>query len=185
MLSKVKKRFESFLYPLTEVITGIGLKPNHITIIACFLGIISAYVISLGRVIEAVILFTISGFFDVLDGAIAKNHKMITKIGEFLDSVCDRIVDGSILIGIGIYSKEWLLVSLAIVFSVLVSYTRAKGEKLIEKCDVGIMERSERIIVLLVGLLFGLIKQALIILIVLSFITVLQRIWYVKKSLKN
>lgn len=183
MLSKVKKEFEEYLYPLTKLIFNAGFRPNHITLFACALGISSAYLISIGKIVEAVALLAISGFFDILDGALAKNHRGVTKLGEFLDSVCDRIVDGIVLVSIGIFFNEWLLASIALILSNLVSYTRAKGEKLINKCEVGVMERSERLLVLLGGLILGVVREALIVLIILSFVTVVQRILYVRKNL--
>ncbi len=184
MLSRVKRTIENSVEPITRIIYKLHIKPNHLTILACVLSIITGYLIASGKIVCGVILLSITGLLDMLDGALAKNHGMTTRFGEFLDSVCDRFTDGAILIGIGILSGEWILASIAIVIGALVSYTKAKGEKILGvDYSVGIMERSERLIVILIGLLFNYIREALIIVIVFSFITIIQRILYVKKRI--
>jgi len=101
---------------------------------------------------------------------------MVSNFGGFLDSVIDRYVDVIIFISLGIYGVDWLVVSIALSGSLLVSYTRARAEKIIEKCDVGIAERGERLIILFLGIVTGYTYESVLLVAILSHITALHRI---------
>ncbi|MEE9565059.1 MAG: hypothetical protein V3V63_05065, partial [Candidatus Hydrothermarchaeaceae archaeon] len=104
-------------------------------------------------------------------------------------SVADRYADAFILIGIAMYLNEHhVLIMVVIVGSILVSYSRARAETVIDKCDVGLAERSERLIILMVATLLAiagvnLFYEALVLLAVLTHLTVLQRILYTRKEI--
>jgi archaetidylinositol phosphate synthase len=108
----------------------------------------------------------------------ARNEGKTTEFGGFLDSVFDRYVDVSVFIAIGIYTVEWLLVVIALSGALLVSYTRARAEKIIPKCDVGIAERGERMILIIIGLITGYIWHMLVLVAILSHLTAVHRILY-------
>ena len=176
MLSGVKPLFGDLLSPLTKIIASLGVKPNQITLLACIFGFFSAYLIVKGNISAALIFLILSGFLDALDGALARNEMLKSDFGGFLDSVLDRYVDASVILAAGIYSGHLLLSSIAVVGALLVSYTRARAENVIERCDVGIAERGERTVILIVGLLFNYVFYALLLIAVLSHLTAIHRI---------
>jgi archaetidylinositol phosphate synthase len=178
MLSSLKNRTTELLSPLTATLVRFGLKPNHITFASLFFGIFASLFIAKAEIILAAIFLAFSGFMDMLDGALARSERKTTEFGGFLDSVFDRYVDVAIFVSLGIYGINWLLVALALSGALLVSYTRARAEKIIEKCDVGIAERSERMLILIVGLFSGFVWHAVAVIAILSHITALHRIFY-------
>jgi CDP-diacylglycerol--glycerol-3-phosphate 3-phosphatidyltransferase len=137
----------------------------------------------------------IAGFFDMLDGALARRTNQATRFGAVLDSTLDRLSEAVLLIGILVlYAGEQsttgiLLVSVALIGSLLVSYIRARAEALGLECQVGLFTRAERVIVLALGLLLNQIDSALIIalaiIVAFSFFTAGQRLLYVWKQTKT
>lgn len=135
------------------------------------------------------ILLLVSGFFDVIDGAVARVTKQASKKGAFLDSAFDKIAEVTIFAGIAIgslASPAWALVALGL--SLLVSYTRARAESLgVELKGIGIGERAERLlIVAIVGMLpfAGSVNWAMIIVSAVAGITLIQRIAATAKKLQ-
>ena len=172
----IRNSFLSFISPTVLTLTGLIL--NIIASIAIVLGY--------WKTAAGIILF--AGFFDMLDGATARVLKKTSRFGGFLDSVVDRYSDMVILIAFIIYYarvSDIFMVSLIAVTSigcVLIPYTRAKAETFIPSCNVGIMERPERILLLAAGCFLNLTKPLFVILAVLTHITVLQRIYYTWKE---
>ena len=135
------------------------------------------------------ILLLVSGFFDVIDGAVARVTKQASKKGAFLDSAFDKIAEVTIFAGIAIgslASPAWAIVALGL--SLLVSYTRARAESLgVELKGIGIGERAERLlIVAIVGMLplAGSVNWAMIIVSAVAGITLVQRIAATAKKLQ-
>jgi archaetidylinositol phosphate synthase len=135
------------------------------------------------------VLLLVSGFFDVIDGAVARVTKQATKKGAFLDSAFDKIAEVTIFAGIaigGLASPAWALVALGL--SLLVSYTRARAESLgVELKGIGIGERAERLlIVAIVSMLpfAGSVNWAMIIVSAVAGITLIQRIAATAKKLQ-
>ncbi len=178
MLSKVKKYTTKTLNPLTKVLCSLGIKPNHLTFAGLLFGLLSALLIALSKPIYGSLLILISGFMDMLDGALARNCGEVSAFGGFLDSVFDRYVDIAIFTALGVYTGRWLISILAMSGALLVSYTRARAEHIIDRCDVGICERSERLLLVVLGLLSGYVYQVLILIAVLSHITAIHRVVY-------
>ncbi len=176
MLSKLKPAISKFGAPIGSAISRAGIKPNHLTIIGLIFGILSAAAIISRMLYLGAFLILVSGLFDMLDGIVARTQKMVSNFGGFLDSVIDRYVDVIIFISLGIYGVDWLVVSIALSGSLLVSYTRARAEKIIEKCDVGIAERGERLIILFLGIVTGYTYESVLLVAILSHITALHRI---------
>jgi archaetidylinositol phosphate synthase len=136
----------------------------------------------------------VSGFFDIVDGQVARISKKTSKKGGFLDSVFDKIAEVAIFLGIligGYAQPHWILV--AITLSLLVSYTRARAESLgIKLQGVGIGERAERLLVIaIIGIIGGIFQMtefmeyAIYIVIVISGITLIQRIIVTTKKLNE
>ncbi len=185
MLGRMKEKISPFLDPLTETLYGIGIKPDHITFSAFTLGLLASVFIAGSRFEVGAVLLAVSGLLDILDGALARNSGRVTDFGGILDSVADRYVDAAIFIALGIAGINWTLVSIALLGALMVSYTRARAEKAIKRCDVGIAERGERLILIVAGLLTGYIEATLILVAALSHLTVLQRILYARKELES
>jgi CDP-diacylglycerol--glycerol-3-phosphate 3-phosphatidyltransferase len=139
-------------------------------------------------------VFVIGSVLDILDGALARAGGKATPFGSFLDSTLDRVGEGAMLGAIAlVFSRHGNEVALAatvaaIAGSFLVSYTRAKAEGLGLRGDVGIGSRAERVVVITTGLVFapwGALQWAIYLLAATAWITVLQRILFVRKQLRE
>ena len=185
------------LRPKTNRITGeigqkIDIDPNIVTIIGLLISIFAGVLYASCNLGAGALFIIISGFCDVIDGAIARSQNRRTKFGGFLDSVCDRFADAAIIIGI-IYSGyvDPVLGALAIHASLTVSYIRSRAESEGLNCTVGIAERAERLLIIIIGSFIAAILggshtvMAITIglLTVLSYITVFQRVNYVWNEL--
>lgn len=134
------------------------------------------------------ILLLISGFFDIVDGCVARVTKQTSKKGAYLDSVFDKISESIIFIGLAIGGLANPVISLiALSISLLVSYTRAKSEAVgVELKGVGIGERAERLLLIgILGLipLEGILQIAVILVCILAGITLFQRMYYTVQKL--
>jgi len=125
------------------------------------------------------LLILASGFFDVLDGAAARAMGKVSKVGGFLDSVLDRVAEVAIFLGVlagGYAPPSYVLLALS--FSLLVSYARARGDALgVDLSGIGIGERSERLIVLALSSLLGLVYYGVILVAVLAGFTLVERVY--------
>ncbi len=184
MLSRFKPIVTETIDPLARLIAALGVKPNHLTILGLALGITSAASISCGYLHLGAVFVFLSSVCDMLDGIVARTQKMTSRFGAFLDSVVDRYVDILIFISLGIYGVNWVAVTAALSGSLMVSYTRARAECMVERCDVGVAERGERLIIIFAGIVTGYIFESVIIVAVLSHLTALHRILHAKRLLK-
>lgn len=176
--------------PLSRIAKKTPFSPNTISI-AGFLVTIGASYVLMSDLMTGGILILAGGFFDMLDGVVARINNKRTKFGAFLDSVLDRYSDSLILLAIAWNLEAHdnhtgaLLCLIALVGALLVSYVRARAEGLGETCQYGLMERPERLILISFGALTGLIYPVLWILVVLTHFTVFQRIYYVWKRMSG
>lgn len=186
MLSLLKYKVEEILLPLTRMAVKAGLRPNYISLLGFIFGIAASVAVAVSELIAGVILLVLSSFMDVFDGAMARGGGKETEFGGFLDSIFDRYVDIAIFTGLGIYAAReisspipiWPLVIVTLAGAMLVSYTRSRAEMEIPNCDVGVVERGERIILIVIALLTGYIWQILLIIGIFSHITAIHRILY-------
>ena len=129
-----------------------------------------------------VIIF--SGFFDLVDGEVARATNRVTRFGAFFDSVVDRYSDASQFLGLLVYYARSdrffyvVLTAFVMISAIMVSYTRARAESLIGSCRVGFMERPERLVLVIIGALFNRMAPVLWVIAVLSTITVVHRMRY-------
>ncbi len=165
----------------------LGLTPNHVSAIGLSLALLSGLAYwqhpqNKILLVIAPILLLFSGFFDALDGVLARTYGKITFFGGFLDSLLDRYADAFVFFGIilgGLCQLSWGLVALT--GSLLISYVRARAEAAGTKMEtVGIAERAERIIILALASFLSFfwleaLNWAVIILAVLTNLTVFQR----------
>ena len=152
----------------------------------------AACVVSLGYLFAGGLLVLFAGVFDLLDGALARAKEQSTKFGAFLDSTLDRISEAALFFGLLVFyyledpktPEVWLLY-LALAGSLMVSYTRARAEGLGLKCESGVFTRAERVVLMAVGLLINQMLVVLIILAALTWVTVIQRFYNVRKQTKD
>ena len=181
--------------PVVRLLVRTSITPNALTWFGFFLAVGAAALIITGHLFAAGFVVLVAGFFDMLDGALARYTNQTTRFGTILDSVLDRFADAVLLLGILVlYAVEQsfvqiVIVSVALFGSLLVSYVRARAEALGLECQVGLFTRPERVIVLALGLLLSQIDYALVaalaIIAVFSFITVGQRLVYVRQQTKT
>lgn len=188
-LTKIRDAMEyRITNPFMGILSRIGITPNALTLIGLAVSIVAAYVIATGHFFIGGLIVLVSGLFDLLDGALARFNKQATKFGAILDSIVDRISEAAIFCGLLFYfiskgsNLEIILIFLVVVGSFLVSYVRARAEGLDLECQVGWFTRAERIVVLTIGLLLNQILIILWILAVFVYVTVFQRLYYLRKT---
>jgi len=180
VLDRLRARLEGSLAAVGGVFARLEPSPTAWTMVGLVLSIIAAAAYSTsGYAGEALggVLVLVAGWFDLVDGAVARVTGRTSKKGAFLDSTLDRAAEVALFAGIlvGGYSTP-LLVLLGLSASLLVSYTRAKGDALgVPLSGVGIGERSERLLVLAVLSILGLAGWGVIVVLVLATYTFLER----------
>jgi archaetidylinositol phosphate synthase len=189
MLNKLRPHFKVYIDLLAR---KIHVNPNVLTIIGFFTGILSGYMFATGNLLYGGILIALSGFFDVIDGAVARNHGSHSQFGSILDSTTDRLTDAFIIMGIvvgGFVAPATGI--LAIIASFSVSYVRARMESEGVKGDVGIAERAERLVIIMTGAFLSyftgmniILEYTIILIVILGFFTSLQRMYHAWKQLK-
>jgi CDP-diacylglycerol--glycerol-3-phosphate 3-phosphatidyltransferase len=176
------------IQPVARLLTHLGLTPNTVTVLGFLLSAAVALVLATGRLTLAGLLLIATLAFDAVDGTMARTQGTTSRFGAFLDSTLDRWTElflyGALVwhyLQIG-QNVNVLLAVAAMSTSVMVSYTRARAEGVGLPCKEGIFTRFERMVVLLVGLLFGVTPWALGIIAVLAGITAVQRIFVTKRA---
>jgi CDP-diacylglycerol--glycerol-3-phosphate 3-phosphatidyltransferase len=173
------------------ILAKTSITPNQLTFIGLLVNCAVAWLIAAGRLnhMATGILIWAAGFFDALDGSVARLTGRVTVFGDFFDSILDRYSDSVIYLGILIYflregkSELVILSAVAIIGSLSVSYARAKAESLDQKCEVGLLPRTVRVIILGASFCIGQVFWGLLTVAVLSNLTVVQRVFYVRKNL--
>lgn len=184
--NKYKHLFEG---PITSIAKKIYISPNVLTVAGLIITIIASIVLARNLFLGGVLIL-VGGFLDMLDGAVARAHNKFSDFGAFIDSVLDRYSDAFIFLGFtahffNIQSTNGICLSLGtMVGALLVSYTRARAEGLGKECKVGIMERPERVALLAIAALTGWVQPIMGIMIVLTHVTAIQRIYHVWKIMK-
>jgi archaetidylinositol phosphate synthase len=167
-----------------------GLSPNFWTAVGLGFAILSAIVYGMGvefGLIIGGILLLVSGFFDMVDGQVARVTGKTSKKGSYMDSMFDKIAEVAIFFGIlvGGYAEPYL-VFLAITLSLLVSYARAKSDIINVKLQgIGIGERAERLLVIAIIGIIGFMEYAVIIVVIIAGITLIQRMIVTTKNIKE
>ena len=189
-LAEVRKKLASYLtQPVASLLAKAPVTPNTITWFGFLLTIGAAALIVAEKLFAAGFVVLAAGFFDMLDGALARLTDRATRFGAVLDSTLDRLAEAVLLLSLLVlYAREQavagvLLVGIAMLGSFMVSYLRARIEALGLECTVGLFTRAERVIVLALGLWLNQIDYVLItalaIIVLFSFFTAGQRLLYV------
>ena len=190
MLNNLRDILKPTLEKIGKTFASTGLSPNFWTMVGFVFAIMSALVYGLGLefgLIIGGILLLVSGFFDMVDGQVARVTGKTSQKGSYLDSMFDKIAEVAIFLGllIGGYAEPYL-VMLAITLSLLVSYARAKSDALnIKLQGVGIGERAERLLVIAIIGIIGYMEPAVIIVVVIAGITLVQRMIVTAKNIKE
>ncbi len=190
MLNNLRESIRPLLEKVGRGFASTGISPNTWTVTGLVLAFVSSLVYGLAfeySLILGGVILLLSGFFDIVDGQVARITHKTSKQGSFLDSVFDKIAEVAIFLGIlvGGYAEAWLVL-LAITLSLLVSYARAKADALnIKLQGVGIGERAERILVIAVIGMIGFMEYAVIIVIILAIITFIQRVVVTTRKLQD
>lgn len=193
MLVSLRERFEAplrhGLEPLVEWLAERQVTPNQVTAAALALSLLAALCIGAGWLRLGAVVLIVAGLGDLVDGMLARATDQTSPFGAFFDSTLDRLSEGAVLAAVASrFASDGrpLLVALVVVAllgSLLVSYTRARAEALGVECAVGLMSRAERMVLLIAGLLLGLLGPAILLLAVLTLYTVGQRMQHVREAL--
>jgi CDP-diacylglycerol--glycerol-3-phosphate 3-phosphatidyltransferase len=196
-LTQVRKSAYHITEPLVPFLVRRHITPTTLTWIGFAISLGAAALIATGHLFPAGFVVLVSGFFDMLDGALARHNNQVTRFGAVLDSTLDRISEAVLLLGVLIFylsSSDHptigiLITGLALIGSPLVSYVRARAETIGLECKIGLFTRAERVIVLAVGLLASHFSYALVTALatiaLFSFITAGQRLRYVLKQTRK
>ena len=176
--------------PLGPVVKKIPLSPNALTVMGFLTALAAAFAIPHNLRLGGILILS-GGIFDVLDGVSARTNGKTTRFGAFLDSVLDRYSDAFIFLSISYYlatngNHTGAFLSLGtLVGAFLISYARARAEGIGVSCDTGIMERTERIILLVFATLTGWLVPILWAMLILTHFTAIQRILHVWMATKK
>ena len=194
----LKKGYLRLVDPLADALAVRGVNPNAITMLGTGCSVAAGAMFAFGHISIGGWVLGLTAVFDVIDGLVARRSGRETRFGAFFDSSLDRISDGAVLGGLtvfwatagGRHSVAMVVVCLsAIVGSFLTSYTRARADSLGLDAKVGLIQRPERVVLLAApqaffGLAFdgAVLKFIVLFLAVTSWITVVQRIAYVRRA---
>ena len=185
------ERVDGVVHRLLPFLFRKRVNPNLLTVLGALISLLAAATLALGWFIVGGVLVLLGGAFDLVDGIVARHHGTSTRFGAFLDSTLDRLADMALLLGIAMYyALEGepgfvLLAGYALVASVLVSYAQARAELVVPGFRVGLLERAERVGILALGALLGLMVLALWIIAIGSTITVIQRFTHAYRQMEQ
>jgi CDP-diacylglycerol--glycerol-3-phosphate 3-phosphatidyltransferase len=186
-----KQTFRQLIRPLARVLSAIRVRPDALTVAGWVLSVCAATLFALGYTKAAGAVMLFAGLFDALDGAVARESNLMSSFGAFLDSTLDRLSESAIFVGIVFFYAsssrpyEALLVGVAMTFSLMTSYTRARAEGLGFECEVGLLERAGRVVILSLFSLTGFLIAGVGLVAVGAFVTTAQRIRHVRRLTKT
>ncbi len=190
VLNNLREVLRPALERMGRGFAATGLSPNFWTFVGFGFALAAAVVYGMGvefGLIIGGILLLVSGFFDMVDGQVARVTGKTSKKGEYLDSMFDKISEVAIFLGIlvGGYAEPYLVL-LAITLSLLVSYARAKSDLInIKLQGIGIGERAERLLVIAIVGMISLMDYAVLIVVIIAGITLIQRMIFTAKNIKE
>jgi CDP-diacylglycerol--glycerol-3-phosphate 3-phosphatidyltransferase len=193
--AKIRGIWDKGMKPVGGFIGRSGVTPNQITLLGVVVQAVVSYLIVVDRLAQAGFVLIAAALLDTVDGAVAKARGLTTKFGAFLDSTMDRLSDALVFLPVAwLYlaeptaaraDQQWVaaLALVTLVLSFLVSYARARAEGLGFECNVGLIERAERLIIMILALVFNdLLPAGLALLALASLITLVQRMVHVYKQ---
>ncbi len=190
---RIQQRARRLVVLLIRPLAKLGVTPNMLTVIGLLISALTALVIAQGSMLSGGLLVLFAGIFDMFDGAMARIRNAATTFGAFLDSTLDRYSESIILFGLLFYALQhpglqdrfwpapneqtWMIafIYVAVVGSLMVSYTKARAEGLGIECKTGLLARPERVVILAIGLLFNISIWAVALLAVFTNLTAVER----------
>ena len=182
MLGRYKGEVARVAEPVAREMLGLRLRPNQLSCLGLVCSMFAAGAFAADRRRAGALCLVLAGALDILDGSLARVSGRTSPFGAFLDSVLDRYSDLLVLAGlVFLFARLGRLeavvaVLLALIGTVMVSYTRARAESVGVECRVGLMERGERMLVLIVGALVDLLLPAIWVVAVGANATAVHRI---------
>ena len=181
----------------------LDITPNTLTVLGLLLSIVTAGVIAQGFLFVGGLLVLFAGIFDMFDGALARAQNAATTFGAFFDSTLDRYSESIILFGLlwntlkatalheslwpFPYEQSWMisLIYIAVVGSLMVSYTKARAEGLGLELKTGLLARPERVVILAIGLITGTVIWAMLLLAIFSNVTAVERMVHIWRATRQ
>jgi CDP-diacylglycerol--glycerol-3-phosphate 3-phosphatidyltransferase len=184
----IRLKARNILEPRARGLSACRISPNALTLIGLLPAVGAGVAFAVGTVRFGGVLVGISGVFDLLDGLVARVGNKQTAFGALLDSTLDRFAEIAIFIGLAVLFRGTATlygVMLALGGSLMVSYVKARAEGLGSVCDGGMLQRPERLIIILLGALLGIgfLKWAIWIIAVLGNITAIERLLRVRRGM--
>ena len=182
MLGRYKAEVARVAEPVARAMLGLRLRPNQLSCLGLVCSIAAAGAFAADQRRAGALCMALAGTLDILDGALARVSGWVSPFSAFLDSVLDRYSDLLVLAGlVFLFARLGRLEAvvaalLAVIGTVMVSYTRARAESVGVECRVGLMERGERMLVLIVGALVDLLLPAIWVVAVGANVTAVHRI---------
>jgi CDP-diacylglycerol--glycerol-3-phosphate 3-phosphatidyltransferase len=182
------------MFPLRAIIgasVALGIHPNLLTLIGVLINVGAAWALGRDHFLMAGFIMIVANIFDFIDGKVAHITNTVSRFGAFWDSTLDRFSDIALFLGlIYLYASlrrtDYVMVTaLAMMFSIMTSYARARAESLIDKCKVGFMERPERIVLFMIGAFTNRMAAVMWVILILSIVTVANRIHYTYLALND
>ena len=174
---------------VTKGIILLRVSPNLLTVASLVPTAFAAYNLASGRFVAAGLWIILAGFFDVIDGSVARAMNRMTPFGAVLDSVTDRASDAFIYVGAAMYfhraaePRYVFMTMVALAGALMVSYTRARAENTVIDCKVGFAERGERMVLMLLALFFNKLGAGMWMLAGLAWLTTIQRLIHTHRAL--
>jgi len=197
MFGPIEARVRRISMRLIRPVAGSRVSPNMLTVVGLLLNVVCALVIAGGYLFASGVLLLFAGIFDMADGALARVKNASSQFGDFLDATLDRLAEASVGLGLlwhALARSDDVQVGLiyaVVLGSVMISYARARAEVLRLDCEVGIMARPERIVILAVGLILAQATRETALTVILAvlclstYYTVAQRIVHVWRITKQ
>jgi soluble lytic murein transglycosylase len=187
MLSRYRETLRGWSDPVGRTLFRLNLRPNHLTLMGLVISFVATAAFVSGRTRVGGLLLLAAGLCDFFDGSLARASGQVTPFGAFLDSVIDRYSDLLVMLGIVVFfasmaERRGAVVAMAgLVGSIMVSYTKARAESIGIDCNVGFMERPERMICVIAGAVLDVLEPALWVLAVLANVTAIHRILHTRR----
>ena len=199
---RIQRRVKQFVTLIMRPLARLGITPNTLTVLGLLLSIVTAGVIAQGFLFVGGLLVLFAGIFDMFDGALARAQNAATTFGAFFDSTLDRYSESIILFGLLWYTlkattleslwpfpyeQSWMisLIYIAVVGSLMVSYTKARAEGLGLELKTGLLARPERVVILAIGLITGTAVWAILLLAIFSNVTAVERIVHIWRATRQ
>ena len=181
-----KEAFRRLIRPLARFLSAMRVRPDALTATGWAFSLCAAVLFALGYTKTAGAVMLFAGLFDALDGAVARESGRMSAFGAFLDSTLDRFSEAAIFVGVIFFyaaSQPYaaLLAGVAMTFSLMTSYTRARAEGLGLDCEVGLLERAGRVMILSLFSIAGLLFAGLALVAAGALVTTAQRFLHVRR----